>query len=60
MHGSHVIRLNATTRLLHIPIVVPFSYELDDGSFEVSGWDLSTAVGYFLAVKHLMTEILSF
>ncbi|KAI2510939.1 G-protein coupled GABA receptor [Fragilaria crotonensis] len=52
MPGSAVIRLNATTRLIHIPIVVPFSYELDDGSFEVDGWDLSPTIGYYLAVKH--------
>jgi ABC-type branched-subunit amino acid transport system substrate-binding protein len=50
--GSPVIRLNATTRLLHIPIVVPFTYELDDGSFEVDDWDVSITVGYFVAVKH--------
>jgi ABC-type branched-subunit amino acid transport system substrate-binding protein len=53
MPGSPVIQLNATTRSVHLPLVVPFTYELDDGSFEVDGWDLSIIVGYFLAVKHI-------
>ena len=53
MPGSSVIRLNATTRLLHFPMVLPFSREIEDGSFEAIGYDLYTAVGSFLAVKHV-------
>ena len=53
MAGSSVIRLNATTRLLHLPMVIPFSYENDEGLFEAEGWDLSTATANFLAIKHI-------
>lgn len=52
MAGSSVIRLNATTRLLHIPIVLPLSFERDDGTNEVQPWELFTSLGSFLAFKH--------
>ena len=49
---SAIIRLNATTRLAHIPIVLTFAYEQDDGSFKIEPWDLYPSLGAFLALKH--------
>ncbi|KAI2509784.1 phosphatidylinositol phospholipase C [Fragilaria crotonensis] len=47
-----VLRLNETTRLAHIPIILTFAYPQDDGSFAVEPWDLYPSLGAFLAFKH--------
>ncbi|KAI2509762.1 G-protein coupled GABA receptor [Fragilaria crotonensis] len=47
-----VLRLNETTRLAHIPIILTFAYPQEDGSFAVEPWDLYPSLGAFLAFKH--------
>jgi hypothetical protein len=49
---SAVIRLNQSTRVAHIPIIMPISYELENGTLKVEPWELFTSIGSFLAFKH--------
>jgi hypothetical protein len=47
-----VLRLNETTRLAHLPIILTLAYPQEDGSFIVEPWDLYPSLGAFLAFKH--------
>jgi Receptor family ligand binding region len=49
--NSPVIRISETSRLIHIPIVLPISAKNQSGSLHVDLWEVSTAIGAFLAIK---------
>lgn len=52
LQSSGVIRLNETTRIAHIPLVLPMAYDIGDGMLEIQPWEIFTTLGAFLALKH--------